>query len=257
MRINFLTIFPNIFDSYLNESILKRAQKKKLVNFKIVNIRDFTSDKHHKVDDIPYGGGAGMVLKIEPIYRCLQSLKLKIKNKKLKIRSRSATILLSAKGKSFTQNDAKRLSKYDELTFVCGRYEGVDERVKKFADEEISIGEYVLTGGELPAMVIADAVTRLIPGVIAKESLEEESFSVIPTHYSLPTTRFLEYPQYTRPEIFEYKEKGKIKKLKVPKVLLSGDHKKIKEWREGESRKQASGPGAPARRENKKIKKQY
>ncbi|PIR66515.1 MAG: tRNA (guanosine(37)-N1)-methyltransferase TrmD [Parcubacteria group bacterium CG10_big_fil_rev_8_21_14_0_10_36_14] len=221
MKINFLTIFPHIFDSYINESILKRAQNKKLAKFDVINIRDFTSDKHHKVDDAPYGGGAGMVMKAEPIYEALKTLKTKKKNR---------IVLLSAKGKIFMQKDAKRLSKYDELTFVCGRYEGVDERIKKFVDEEISIGEYVLTGGELPALVISDTVIRLIPGVIAEESLKEESFSLT-TRSTLTDKPCLEYPQYTKPEIFEYKKNNKNKKLTVPKVLLSGDHKKIKEWR--------------------------
>lgn len=220
MKINFLTIFPDIFDSYLNESILKRAQNKKLVKFKTINIRDYTNDKHKKVDDAPYGGGAGMIMQVEPIFNALRSLK---KNQGKK--GRSATILLSAKGKKFTQRDAKRLAKYNELTFVCGRYEGVDERVMRFVDEEISIGDYVLTGGELPAMVIADSVVRLIPGAIAKESLAEESHS---------KEGVTEYPQYTRPEVFKYHDKksGKKKSLPVPAVLLSGDHKKIKEWRE-------------------------
>ncbi|MFA5133496.1 MAG: tRNA (guanosine(37)-N1)-methyltransferase TrmD [Patescibacteria group bacterium] len=238
MKINFLTIFPDIFGSYLNESILKRAQGKKLVNFKIINIRDFATDKHRSVDDSPYGGGAGMVMKVEPIFKALK--KFRVQNAKCKMKNR--TILLSAKGKLFTERDAVRLSKYKELTFVCGRYEGVDERVKKFVNEEISIGEYVLTGGELPAMVIADAVARLIPGVIKKESLQEESYSSLchsrPRASSEEAIResSKEYPQYTRPEIFEYKEKNKKIKLSVPKVLLSGDHKKIKKWREKNSK---------------------
>lgn len=243
MRINFLTIFPGIFNSYLNESILKRAQEKKLVNFNIINIRDFTNDKHHKVDDIPYGGGAGMVMKVEPIFKALKALKIGIKKQKNK---KTRTVLLSAKGKLFTQKDAARLSKYNSLTFVCGHYEGVDERVKKFVDEEISIGEYVLTGGELPAMVIADSITRLVPGVIKKESLEEESYGFCSPPArggvrgggsgkkgEVGITTYLEYPQYTRPEIFEYRDPktGKKKILKAPSILLSGDHKKIKEWR--------------------------
>jgi tRNA (guanine37-N1)-methyltransferase len=239
MKINFLTIFPDIFSSYLNESILKRAQGKKLVNFNIVNIRDFAGDRHRMTDDSPYGGGAGMVMKVEPIFKSLRALK--------KCRIKKKTILLSAKGKLFTQKDAVRLAKYNELTFICGRYEGVDERVKKFVDEEISIGEYVLTGGELPAMVIADAVTRLIPGVIKAESLLEESFSKMQNaerrmqnkntqRSTFNIQHFKEYPQYTRPEIFEYKESDKKKVLRVPAVLLSGDHKKIKEWREKSSK---------------------
>jgi tRNA (guanine37-N1)-methyltransferase len=251
MKINFLTIFPQIFDSYLNESILKRAQAKKLVSFNIVNIRDFTTDKHRKVDDVPYGGGAGMVMKVEPIYKALQSPTV-IASPRTRGRGnpiKNRTILLSAKGKIFIQKDAARLAKYNSLTFICGHYEGVDERVKKFVDEEISIGEYVLTGGELPAMVIADAVTRLLPGVIKKESLIEESYGFFSPpaqggvrgggrgkKSEVGVTNYKEYPHYTRPEIFEYRENGKKKKLAVPAILLSGDHKKIKEWREKSSK---------------------
>jgi len=218
MEISFLTIFPKIFDCYLNESILKRAQKKKLIKFNIVNIRDFATDKHKTVDDKPYGGGPGMILKIEPIFLALKSLKLKSRIKSQK----SRIVLLSAKGKTFDQKMAYRLAKYNHLIFICGRYEGVDERVAKYlADEEISIGNYILTGGELPAMVIADAITRLIPGVIRPESLKEESFSKL-------KTKFKEYPQYTRPENFMG--------WKVPKILLSGNHKKINEWRKKHSK---------------------
>lgn len=213
MKINFLTIFPAMFDSYLNESILKRAQAKKLVSFNVADIRDFATDKHKTTDDKPYGGGAGMVMKIEPIYKALKKIR---KDKKTRV------ILLSAKGKIFNQKEAKRLLKYNNLVLICGRYEGVDERVaKNLADEEISIGEYVLTGGELPAMIIADAVTRLIPGVIKAESLAEESHSQIGNHKSKIINQ--EYPQYTRPEEFM--------RWKVPPVLLSGDHKKINDWR--------------------------
>jgi len=241
MKINFLTIFPKIFDSYLNESIIRRAQIKKLIKFNVVNIRDFATDKHHTTDDKPYGGGAGMVMKVEPIFNALRSLSVIASPKRSGGRGnpikKTCIILLSAKGKIFTQKDAARLAKYNSLTFICGHYEGVDERVKKFIDEEISIGEYVLTGGELPAMVIADTVTRLIPGVIRAESLVEESYSGKITNYELLITNYKEYPQYTRPEIFEYKENGKKKILKVPTILTSGDHKKIKEWREKHSKK--------------------
>ncbi|MEA3272870.1 MAG: tRNA (guanosine(37)-N1)-methyltransferase TrmD [Patescibacteria group bacterium] len=213
MKIDILTIFPNMFDCYLNESILKRAQKKKLVSFKIHDIRKFTKDKHKTADDKPYGGGPGMVMKVEPIYSTLSKIK---KTKKTRV------VLLSAKGKTFNQKTAKRLAKYNQLILICGRYEGVDERVAKhLTNEEISIGDYVLTGGELPAMVVADSVTRLIPDVLGKkESLAEESFV---------KEGYLEYPHYTRPEEF--------KKWKVPKVLTSGDHKKIDEWRKKESKK--------------------
>lgn len=224
MQFDIITIFPKIFNSYFGESIIKRARKNKLIEIKIHNLRDFTADKHRTVDDTPYGGGAGMVLKIEPIWQCVQSLKLKIKNKKSKIR----TILFSAKGKKYSQADARRLAKYDNIIMICGRYEGVDERVAKhIADEEISIGDYILTGGEIPTMILVDSITRLLPGVLGNiESLAEESFSKkIPnTQYPIPNT-YLEYPQYTRPEEFQ--------NWKVPSVLLSGNHKKISEWRSG------------------------
>lgn len=212
MKFDIVTIFPNIFDSYFNESILKRAQKKGLIEIKTHNLRDHTEDKHKTVDDKPFGGGAGMVMKVEPIYKAVEAIEKKKKNK---------IILLSAKGKKFNQKMARQLAKLDQLVFICGRYEGVDERVaKKIADMEVSIGDYVLTGGELPAMVIIDAVARLLPGVIKKESLEEESHS---------KNGELEYPQYTRPENFIG--------WKVPKVLLSGHHKKIEEWRKSKLKK--------------------
>lgn len=215
MKFQLLTIFPNIFDSYLNESILKRAQDKKIVKFKVHNLRDWTSDKHKTVDDAPYGGGAGMLMKIEPLYAALKD----INKKSSKIKpSRRKIILLSASGKKWNQALAKKYSKLDELIFVCGRYEGVDARIKKFIDEEISVGDYVLTGGELPALTIIDSVVRLLPGVLGNsQSIVEESHT---------ETDILEYPQYTRPEIF----KAAGKKYAVPKILLSGDHKKIKDW---------------------------
>jgi tRNA (guanine37-N1)-methyltransferase len=219
IKFDIITIFPKIFDSYFSESIIKRAQKKKLINIKIHNLRDYTNGKHKSVDDKPYGGGPGMVMKIEPIYKAIQ----KIKNKKQKIKNTNKKlkiILFSAKGKKFTQDMAKRFSKLDRLIMICGRYEGIDERVAKYiADEEVSVGDYVLTGGEIPAMIVVDAVTRLIPGVIASESLKEESFASLKINY--------EYPQYTRPESFIIHGK----KRTVPRVLLSGNHKKIEEWR--------------------------
>lgn len=216
-----ISIFPEAFNSYLNASILNRAREKKLIDFNLLNLRDFANDKHKKVDDSPYGGGPGMVLKFEPIYKAVEHIKSKLKNqnsspkvspppaKKLKI------ILFSTRGKKFTQKDSRRLSKYKNIIMICGRYEGVDERVvKNIADEEISIGDFILSGGELPGLVVAEAVSRHIPGVLGKqESLEEVKGS---------------YPVYTRPEIFITKKK---KKLKVPEVLLSGDHKKINAWR--------------------------
>ena len=210
LRFDIITIFPKAFDSYLNESIIKRAQKQKNIEVRIHNLRDFTNDRHKTVDDRPFGGGAGMVLKIEPIYKALKKICLKKK--------KSAVVLLSAKGKLFTQQKAREFSKLEQIILICGHYEGVDERVAKYlADEEISIGQYVLTGGELPALTILDATTRLLPGVIKEKSLEEESFS---------KTNQIEYPQYTRPEKFKVGKKN----ICVPKVLLSGNHKNIQEW---------------------------
>ena len=216
MVFHIITIFPDIFNSYFKESIIKRAQAKKLVKINIHNLRDYTNDKHKTVDDRPYGGGSGMVLMVGPILKAVTALrKLKTTAQKSKI------ILLSPKGKKFNQSMARRFSKLDRIILISGRYEGVDERVAKhIADEEISIGEYVLTGGELPAMVIVDAVARLVPGVIAKNSLEEESFS--------KDNECREYPHYTRPEELMIDKKMR----KAPKVLLSGNHQKIKEWRE-------------------------
>ena len=217
MIFNILTIFPQMFNSYFNESIIKRAQEKKIIKINFLNIRDFAFDKHKKVDDTPYGGGVGMLMKIEPIYLALKAFKLKRKTPKQKI------ILLCPKGKKFNQRIAERLSKLDKITFICGRYEGIDERVNQLIDEKISIGDYILTGGEVPVMVIIDAITRLLPGVLGKDaSSKMETFS---------KKYFLEYPQYTRPEIFEMNNK----KTRVPKILLSGNHKKIKEWQEKKS----------------------
>lgn len=185
---------------------MKRAVQKKKISLYTHDLRVFTNDKHRTVDDRPYGGGVGMVMKVEPIYKALKALP---KSKKRRI------LLMSAKGKTFTQADAQRLSTYSQLVIVCPRYEGVDERVLEYIDEEVSIGNYVLTGGELPAMVVVDAVTRLLPGVLGKdESSVDESHS---------EAGVFEYPQYTRPEVFM--------KQQVPKELLSGNHKAIAAWR--------------------------
>jgi tRNA (guanine37-N1)-methyltransferase len=227
MIFQLLTIFPAIFDSYINESILKRAQEKKLIKFQIHNLRDWTTDNHHTIDDTPYGGGAGMLMKIEPLYQALQSLQKINKNinpKKRKI------VLLSASGQTWNQCLAKKYSKLEEITFICGRYEGVDARIRKFIDEEISVGDYVLTGGELPALTIIDSITRLLPGVLGNTaSAVEESHSQV---------GLLEYPQYTRPEVFTVKNK----KYPVPKILLSGDHKKIKDWQQQQQKKLIKKP---------------
>ncbi|MFH0892134.1 MAG: tRNA (guanosine(37)-N1)-methyltransferase TrmD [Candidatus Falkowbacteria bacterium] len=219
MTFHIITIFPGIFDSYFNESILKRAQKNNLIGIKIYDLRDWTDDKHRTVDDTPYGGGAGMVMKTDPLYRAINDIKRNVEGGKFKI------VLLSAKGKTWNQRQARKYAKLRDVILVCGRYEGVDERVTKFIDEEISIGDYVLTGGEIPAMIMVDSVARLLPGVLGnKESAEKESHS---------EPGLLEYPQYTRPEVFE----AKGKKYRVPKVLLSGNHKKIEEWRRKHSKK--------------------
>ncbi len=226
MQFDIITIFPHIFESYFQTSILKRAQEKKFIKIKIHDLRIWTTDRHKTVDDTPYGGGPGMILKVEPIYKALKSLN-KTKSKKKKI------FLLTPKGQKFDQKMAYQFSKLDKIIFICGRYEGVDARVEKLVDKKISIGDYVLTGGELPAMIMVDAITRLLPGVINKESLREESFNQSTINNQQSTINF-EYPQYTRPEVFTYKTKSaKIKKLKVPKVLLSGNHKEITEWRLG------------------------
>lgn len=213
MRFDVLTIFPTMFDGYFSESIIKRARERKLLDIRVHDVRTWSEDKHHKVDDKPYGGGPGMVMAVGPFFRALKSLRAF--NKKTRV------VLMSAKGKKFTHREAVRLAKYDRVVLLCGRYEGVDERVAThLADEELSIGEYVLTGGELPAMVVIDAVSRHVPGVLgAKESLARES------HTEEGVT---EHPQYTRPDVFSPK---KGTRWSVPKILLSGDHKKIEEWR--------------------------
>lgn len=208
MKFSIITLFPEVFEPILNSSILKRAQKKGLLEFELVNLRDFGEGKHKVVDDRPYGGGPGMILKADILSKVLRSVKKYDK-----------VILTSASGKPYKQKLVQRFSKLDHMVIVCGHYEGVDQRfIDKYVDEEISIGDYVLTGGEVPAMVIVDSVTRLIPGVLEKpEAVVEESFS----------NGLLEYPQYTRPEDFEGK--------KVPAVLLSGNHAEIKKWRSQKS----------------------
>jgi len=222
MIFDIITLFPEIFENYFNTSIIKRAQKK-FIKIKIHNLRRWATDKHKIVDDKPYGGGPGMILKADIIRKAIETLrKSKSKNEKVKI------ILLAPDGKQFNQKIAYQYPKLDRIILICGHYEGVDARVEKFIDEKISVGPYILTGGELPAMIIVDAVTRLIPGVIRKESLDEETFSI----YKETKKMSSEYPQYTRPAVLTYKDKfGRLKKLSVPKVLLSGNHQKIKEWK--------------------------
>lgn len=211
MQITILTLFPDIFPDFLNFSILKRAQEKKLFSYQVINIRDFGEGKHQIVDDKPFGGGAGMVLKADVLTKALKSIKYDP--------STTRIIMTSASGRLFNQETAQELSKVDHIIIICGHYEGVDERfVKKYITDELSIGDFVLTGGEIPALLLIDSITRLIPGVLNKESsLTEESFN----------NGLLEYPQYTRPELFEDE--------KVPDVLLSGNHQKIDEYRQQQS----------------------
>ncbi len=212
MRFHILTIFPGIFDSYLDESLFKRAQKKHIVSVRTYDLRSFTNDKHKKVDDRPFGGGPGMVIKVQPVWDAIKKLKRGTLKK-----GKSRVILFSTRGKVLDAAIARRLARYDNLVLICGRYEGVDERVAThIADEELSIGDYVLSGGEIPALVLMEAVSRHVPGFLGKEeSLEEVNGS---------------FPTYTRPDIFI---PAKGKKWNVPPVLLSGDHKKIAEWRKG------------------------
>lgn len=211
MTFDVLTAFPGMIESYAGESLFARAQKKSIVSVRAHDLRTYSTLKHKKIDDRPFGGGPGMVLMVEPIYRAVRSVKGGARSRK----QRTRVILFSTRGKTFDAAAARRLARYDRLILVCGRYEGVDERVAAHvADEEMSIGGYVLSGGELPALVVMEAVARHIPGFLGKqESLEERKGS---------------YPAYTRPEAFEA---GRGAAWKVPKVLLSGDHKKIEAWR--------------------------
>jgi len=225
MRFTIVTIFPDISNSYINESLFKRAQKNKIIEIHSCDVRKFSANPHKKVDDKAFGGGPGMVMQIEPIYRAVQAIKSKVKGQKSKVR----VILFSTRGKKLDARMAKRFSKYDELILICGRYEGVDERAATYvADEEVSIGDYILCGGELPALVTIEAVCRFLPGFLGKhESLEEIKGS---------------YPVYTRPPEF-FPDKGKSRGAKnaqpwrVPRVLLSGDHRKIDMWRKMHSAK--------------------
>jgi len=212
MRIDFFTLFPLIFTGPLDSSILKRAVNRGLVNFNIHDIRDYTHDKHHTADDYPYGGGAGMVMKPEPVFEAVEVVKSRAADM---TDQRPAVILMTPQGRLFRQPVAKDLAEKDWLMFICGHYEGVDERIRQhLVTDEISIGDYVLTGGELAALVVADAVVRLLPGVLgSEESLLHESH----------TGRLLEYPQYTRPEVF--------RGWRVPEILLSGNHGEIARWR--------------------------
>ena len=225
MKIDILTLFPNMFEGVFSSSIIKRAIENKLVDIKLHNFRDYTDDPHNKVDDTPYGGGAGMVLMAQPIYDCVESLK----------DDDSFVILLTPSGVPYKQKIAYDLSKKKHLIIICGHYEGFDERIRALADLEISIGDYVLTGGEIPAMVLTDSITRLIPGVINEQSHIEVPFN---------KTYLLDYPTYTKPRNF--------RGMEVPEVLISGDHKKIDEYRYQESLKRTKElrPDLLEKREN-------
>lgn len=203
MKIDILTLFPSMFEGFKTESIIKRAIEDKKVEINTINFREYSKNKHKKVDDTPYGGGNGMVLMCQPIFDAVEKIK----------KENSKVILLSPQGKTFNQEKAYELSKEEHLIFICGHYEGFDERIKTICDEEISIGDYVLTGGEIPSMVLTDSIVRLLPGVIEEKSHQNESFN----------NNLLDYPTYTKPRNY--------KGLEVPEVLLSGDHKKIDEWR--------------------------
>ena len=206
MRIDILTLFPSMFTPLIEESIIKRAIEKGLVTINLVNIREYSELNNNQVDDTPYGGGGGMVIMCEPVFKAIESVK----------KENSKVILMAPTGKSYNQSIAYELSKEEHLIILCGHYEGFDERIKTLIDMEISIGDYVLTGGEFPASVVADSVIRLIPGVISEESLKSESF----------TDGLLDYPVYTKPRVY--------RDMYVPDVLLSGDHKRIEEYRMNE-----------------------
>ena len=212
MRIDLLTLFPEFFRSPLSQSMLSRAQTLGAVTYRVINLRDFTSDRHQVTDDRPFGGGPGMVMKIEPLVAAIRAVRAED--------SQTRVILLSPLGPAFSQDKARGLAQQEHLLLICGHYEGVDARLHFYVDEELSVGDYILTGGETPALVVVEAVTRLLPGVLGGEgAAEDESF----------TTGLLEYPQYTRPRVFEGHE--------APPILLEGDHRRIKEWRRREALK--------------------
>ena len=206
MKITILSLFPNMFEGFLTESIIKRAIQNKKVEVKIINFRDYSVYNNKQVDDTPYGGGAGMVLMCDPIFRCIDEIRT----------PNSHIIILSPEGSIYNEKKARELSKYEDIILICGHYEGFDERIKTLADEIISVGDFVLTGGEIPAMLITDSIIRLLPGAITNESLESESFN----------ENLLDYPVYTKPAVY--------RDMNVPDILLSGDHKKIDDYRESE-----------------------
>ena len=207
MKIKIMTLFPNFYDAFLNSSIIGRAISEGLIEFELINIRDYSLDKNHRVDDHPIGGGAGLIMRLEPLVDCLRA----------NTNDKTHKILMGPKGHTFTQKDAIRLSKMDEICLICGHYEGVDCRFEDYVDEEMSIGDFVLTGGEIPAMAIADSVVRLLKGAIADDSTKEESFN----------SSLLEYPQYTYPKEYEGK--------KIPEILFCGNHQVVEEYHRKEA----------------------
>jgi tRNA (guanine37-N1)-methyltransferase len=211
MKISIITLFPQMFKGPFDSSIVKRAIDKKLIEINFIDLRNFGLGRHKTVDDTPYGGGMGMILRADVLAKAIESAKIKKLNKK-----QQKVVLLGAPGKKFDQQKAKEFSKLENLILICGHYEGVDQRIRKFVDEEISVGDFILTGGEIPAMLITDAVSRLVNGVIKEDSANFESFSP-----------YLEYPQYTKPQVFAG--------IKVPEILLSGNHGEINKWRKEQS----------------------
>lgn len=223
-----VTIFPEAFASYLNSSLIKKAIDKKIIKINLVNPRDFAENKHNQVDDRPFGGGPGMILQVGPIFRAIKKIKSKIRSKSAKTR----IILFSLKGKKFIQSKAESLAKYNNLILICGHYEGVDERVAKYiADEEISVGNFVLSGGEIPALLVVEAISRLMPGFLSNtESLEgkrSKNFG----------EKLASIPGYTRPEVFYPQSKKEKKFWSVPKILLSGNHREIENWQKKNMKK--------------------
>ena len=231
LRFDIVSIFPGIFESPFGDSIIQRAREEGLLDLRVHDLRDYSLNKHRKVDDTPFGGGVGMVMNVEPIARVVAAIKKEVPE--------TRTILLSPGGRPFDQEKAWELSRLPSLTLICGRYEGIDERVRlHFVDEEISIGDYVLTGGEIPAMVLVEAISRLVPGVLGDpESVVEESF----------TGELLEYPQYTRPRDYQG--------FKVPEILVSGDHKKIRDWQKAEALKKTARVRPDLLKKNKRQDK--
>jgi len=220
MKISIITLFPKMISGFFEESIIKRAQDKKLVEIEIINLRDFAIDDYGTVDDRPYGGGAGMILRVDVIYKALSKItnnKLQMANEIKNSKFKTKTVLTSAKGKQFNQAKAIEYLKFDHLIIIAGHYEGVDERILDYVDEEVSLGDFIMTGGEIASAAITDAVARLISGVLKKEE------ATLQETFSIKGENLLEYPQYTRPENFQG--------LKVPKVLTGGNHKEIEKWR--------------------------